>query len=322
MRGQKAKDDRGKLRQLAAQIAMLLMTRRQTGAFRDINAAALDDFYYENLGFDAESDDAGRLIEVLDKLTVLLRDQKRSKILGHEAIHLVLLVDTLLDDYTRAWEAQFAAAFDGFRENLTRAKATRYDEIPNEYWLRYGEGTRSNTDRAEVIQRRHEFFAAKMREALQLVLKDPQRIFGTLDRDLIYYRDRKRCAVCGTDVVWHEAEFHHVQQHSQGGKTVVDNGTLVHKDCHPKGAAAEAKFAAAWQQRQATPAVPVSSPSLIDVVKEEKLLDKIARQLVKAAPGTTFEEARQALRERLNGMRAAPDDDDDDDEENENGNGD
>ncbi len=50
-------------------------------------------------------------LRVLDKLAQLPGDKKRSKIIGHEAIHLVLLVDALLDDYTRSWESGFAVAF-------------------------------------------------------------------------------------------------------------------------------------------------------------------------------------------------------------------
>ena len=83
MRANRSKD-RGRFRQLAAQIAMLFLTRREDGKWRDTNAAAIDDFYYEHLGFDADSGDAKRLGEVLDKLMNLLPDhQKRKKIVGH-----------------------------------------------------------------------------------------------------------------------------------------------------------------------------------------------------------------------------------------------
>jgi hypothetical protein len=235
--------DRGKFRQLAAQIAMLFFTHREKGAFCDINSAAIDDYYYENLGFDADASGAKRLYEVLDKLTRLLGDRKRPKIIGHEAIHLVLFVDSILDDYTRSWETQFAAAFDQFRKDLGEARLTRYEANP--YWLRYGVGTRVNSDRHEVIQRRHEFFAEKMRTALDLQMKDPQRAFGLLERELIYYRQRKRCAVCTAEVVWEDAEIHHVKEHSVGGKTELENGALVHHDCHPKGGAV-AEFAKKW----------------------------------------------------------------------------
>jgi 5-methylcytosine-specific restriction endonuclease McrA len=243
MRAKKTQD-RGKFRQLAAQIAMLYFTRRRDSedSFCDINAAAIDDFYYENLGFDSNSNDARRLFEILDKLVLLLRDQKRPRILGHEAMHLVLLVDSLLDDYTRSWEAAFAAAFDQFREELANAKLTRNDPNPSEYWLRYGVLTRVNSDRSETIMRRHQFFTLKMHEILRPQLKDPKRLFGPLEREIIYYRDRKKCAVCDGEVIWLESEFHHVEEHAKGGATELENGVLVHRHCHPKGAAA-AEFA-------------------------------------------------------------------------------
>jgi hypothetical protein len=67
---------------------------------------------------------------------------------------------------------------------------------------------------------------------------------------LIYYRQRKQCAVCSAEVVWEEAEIHHVTEHNAGGKTALENGALVHHDCHPKGRAA-AEFAAKWGRRGA-----------------------------------------------------------------------
>jgi len=249
LRAQKSKD-RGKFRQNAAQIAVLYFTRRAgNGKFSDINAQALDDFYYENLGFDSSSPAAERLLKIFDKLTQLFRDQKRPKIIANEAIHLVLLVDTLLDDYTHSWEPSFAEAFDAFRRKLVAAKQTRDEPTPDEYWLRYGLHTRVNSDRGDTVQRRHHFFATKMLEALNPQLKDPKRLFGDVERELIYYRDKKQCAECGGEVEWPDVDIHHVKQHSRGGRTTVDNGALVHSHCHPKGAKAEDLFVRKWQQK-------------------------------------------------------------------------
>lgn len=266
MRAQQAKD-RGKFRQLAAQIAMLFLKRRETGAYTDINAQAIDDFYYEHLAFDAESTPARRLISILDELTHLFRDGKRPKIIGHEAIHLVLLIDTLLDDYTRSWEPRLPAAFDTFRQSLLKAKANQRSGNPDDYWLRYGVGTRVNSDRGDTIQRRHEFFAAKMWEILKPQLKDPQRLFGPLERELIYYRDRKRCAVCEAEVLWDQAEIHHIEQHSNGGPTSLSNGVLVHGHCHPMGVAAE-RFAETFRARQVR--VPADLPSTAEIAAAQE----------------------------------------------------
>lgn len=243
--GARKVQDRGRFRQLAAQIAMLYFTKCSKDHFCDIKAEAIDDFYYENLGFDSDSPDAKRLFEILDVLTVLLRDQKRSKIIGHEAIHLVLLVDALMGDYTSSWKDNFASAFDNFRQQFILGKQTRDELSPSEYWLRYGVHTRVNSDRGDVIQRRQEFFSARMREVLKPKLKDPQRLYGALERELIYYRDKKNCAVCNCEVPWPELEIHHIEGHAMGGETTLENGVLVHKNCHPKGTQA-VEFAMRW----------------------------------------------------------------------------
>jgi hypothetical protein len=242
-------NNRGQFRQLAAQMVMLYFTRKQPGgSLCDINAEAIDSFYHRYLDFDFASREAKRFSEILDLLTSLLGDGKRKKVIGHEAIGLVLLVDSLLDDYTLSWTKGLASAFDTFRANMVKATKSRYRE-PDEYWLGYGQFTLARTDRAENIERRHKFFAEKMRVAMRPQLKDPSRSFGELERELIYYRDKKKCQRpgCDGDVQWSEAEIHHVELHSQGGATILGNGALVHKRCHPKSAREVEAFADHWK---------------------------------------------------------------------------
>ena len=116
--------NRGEFRQLAAQMMMLFVARRETGGEKlcEIKGDAIDTFYYKHLDYDSHGPDAKRFREILTLLTHLLSDGKRRRVIGHEAIHLVLLVDKLLDDYTRGWTTAFAAAFDKFRAELAAAK--------------------------------------------------------------------------------------------------------------------------------------------------------------------------------------------------------
>jgi len=202
--------NRGEFRQLAAQIVMLYLTRLSTGHLCDTNRDAIDTFYHKRLSFDANAPEVKRIGSILTLLTDLLKDGKRKRVIGHEAIGLVLLIDSLLDDYTPSWRHRFAAAFDEFRMRLASATKKKNDE-PGEYWLRYGQLARTNSDRADSIERRQMFFAEKMSEQLNLQLKDPNRDFGQLERELIYYRDKKRCQAprCQAEVVWSEAEVHH-----------------------------------------------------------------------------------------------------------------
>lgn len=245
---------RGEMRQLTAQLVMLFMSKIEAGRLCDIGRDEIDTFYYKHLTFEPHCAEAERFIEILTMLTKLLGDGSRKKVIVHEAIHLVLLMDGLLDEYTLSWTKTFPIAFDMFRAELAAAKLTKDDPSPSEFWLQYGLLTRFDANSAGSIQRRHEFFAQKMNGWLKLELKDPLRIFGPLDRELIYYRDKKECQVCHTEVAWADHNIHHVKGHAKGGKTIMDNGALVHKHCHPLGRLAEDFAVKYWAKMEAASA--------------------------------------------------------------------
>jgi hypothetical protein len=126
---------------------------------------------------------------------------------------------------------------------------------PYEFWTQYGQWTRVNSDAASTIAHRHSFYVEKMLGYMApLQLKDPVRGYGALEREFIYFRDKKLCAVCNGSTVWDDAEIHHVHEHARGGETSLENGVLVHSACHPKGAAA-VKFAEQFQQMRQNPQI-------------------------------------------------------------------
>ena len=240
--------DRGRARQLAAQIAMLFLERRKNSShhFVDITTKnSIDDYYYRNLDFDSDSQDCKRLLAILDELHRLLGDGKRPKLSNHEAIHLVLFLDTIWDDYTRSWTETLATAQGEFAAALAEARESDRRGDPNETWLKYGVLTRAGNDQGDTIRRRHRYFTQRMVEFLNsdLVRKDSRRGFGPLEREIIYWRDDGNCQACDDEVHWNDAEIHHVKPHSRGGKTILANGALVHKTCHPKSSQATEDFA-------------------------------------------------------------------------------
>ena len=242
---------RGGTRTLAAQIAMLFLTRREKGSdnFTDITSGAVDEFYYTHIDFDYSSSECQRLFLILDKLEALLGDGKRPKLRAHIAIHLVLFLDDLWEDYTRSWESRLANAVDKFIAGLATAtkKAIESPGEPNEFWTRYGQWARTAASGGSTIGLRHRFHTGRMHEALQpLQMKDSTRVFGTVERTIIYFRDAKRCQRCHSEVNWSEAELHHVKEHHKGGLTQLGNGALVHKGCHPKTENEVAAFAESW----------------------------------------------------------------------------
>ena len=249
--------DRGEVRQLCAQICMLFIERATQGNWVDIGTQPIDDYYYRNLGFDISSPIVSRLVKVLDLCVLLFSSQTSPKFKSHEAIHIVLLVDSLVDDYTRSWQANFLKGYDTFKESAAKAKKIR----GGEYWFEYGALTQTQSSEARTIQRRHAFFTTHMLLELQPVLLDTTRLYGELEREIVYYRDRKRCAVCEQEIMWKDLDVHHVQEHHTGGRTSIENAVAVHGDCHPISQDAVENFERKWNARSQT-------PNVVDILKE------------------------------------------------------
>ena len=237
--------DRGAVRTLCAQLGMLFFEKATEGNWMDIGTQAIDEYYYRNLGFDVHQSMVSRFRKVLDIAVNIFAGYNGQKLKVHEAIHIVLLINSLLDDYSREWQNKFITAFDTFRHNALIDKRKR----EGEYWFKYGYLTMTQAAQAVSIQRRHSFFVEKMTEVLQPVRKDGIRAYGQLEREIIFYRDGKLCAVCGYEVNWTDMEIHHVDEHQNGGKTTLENGVAVHKQCHPKGQAA-IDFYNKWKEKK------------------------------------------------------------------------
>ena len=135
--GMKPLRDRGKTRTLAAQIAILFLEKNKTnslGKFSDINAAAINDYYYQHIDFDSNTVECKRLMEILGKLDEILGKDKGPWLQAHTGIHLVLLVDSLWDDYTRSWEDSLAHAQNEFSAALADANKRKDESPPPEFW--------------------------------------------------------------------------------------------------------------------------------------------------------------------------------------------
>ena len=243
--------DRGRTRQLAAQITSLIIAQQNADAsiLPNIDATAIDQLYQDHLEFDKNGPLGKRILKIFDLLLQLLQDGKRPRLSNHDTIHAALIVDLLLDDFTHSWRDEFAPALDKFLGNVTEGKKDRMDESsPNyQFWSRYGALTQGNTADGGKIFERHTFYVEQMLKNMPSTsLKDSKRTFSAAERVLTYFRQRKACAVCGKEVIWRDVNIHHVKEHQCGGKTELKNAALVHESCHPRTAEAVAAFANRW----------------------------------------------------------------------------
>jgi hypothetical protein len=223
--------DRGQIRQLCAQSAMLYFEDAVNNNWMDIGTPSVDDYYYKSLGFDITSLATAKFRSVLDKLYSLLGNRGIKKLKGHEAIHLILLTNSLMNACTPSWESKLLSSFEEFRMESANSKRAK----TGEYWENYVQWTMTSSDTKQSLSRRHGFFSEKMFKLINPIIKDSIRGFGGVERQIVYYRDKKKCGVCKSDIDWDDLEIHHILEHQHGGTTSLDNAVSVHANCHPKG---------------------------------------------------------------------------------------
>ena len=231
-------DKRGSRRQTCAQVFMTFYSRHSYGnMFCGLSNRQIDEFYRHLLDFDPRSPGSlvGRFYRVLDKAYEVLRFTKRPPLRVHTVLHSILLIDALIGHFTDEWEMKFAKALDRFLLEL--AKATKEKNETNEFWGHYGILARTDSTNKETISRRHQFFVKKMLYFMKpLKRKDPKRAFTREEKELVYFQQEKKCAKCGSEMDWEDAEAHHVEAHTNGGPTVIENCQVLCTECHPRGA--------------------------------------------------------------------------------------
>lgn len=146
--------DRGKLRQLVAQVAMLYFELIEEKRWMDIGDRYLDKYYTYNVLFDLEWDKSRDFEATLD---ILYEQIEQQDLKNHEVIHLVLFTKFMKELSQRNWEFELSNAFNEFRNNLESSNKT-----DDEYWIKYGQYIGVSAGSRRTIAKRHLFFIEQM----------------------------------------------------------------------------------------------------------------------------------------------------------------
>ena len=240
--------DRGAKRQLVAQTLALFLSRRDKrisgDGIIDVDQEGLDHAYRRHVGLSSDSDDVQRFRKILDTLSTELARKPGLLLSGHEVIHLVLLADTLRGNFTQNWESKIIPAHEKFADALRAAKKAKQEgeKVENLGLLEYADKSRASTPYGRTIRSRHAIYVSAMLGFMgSAVKRKDKRSFSEAERKEIFARDDKRCYFCGGEVMWADAHIHHLHPHSEGGRTTVENGVLIHRDCHQALHAQKAK---------------------------------------------------------------------------------
>jgi 5-methylcytosine-specific restriction endonuclease McrA len=237
-------DGLAEVRKFFAGLAMTIMVRERAEVdFVDLKGKTINDFYKDNL--DLKDDDPGalRVIHTLDLVPQLpgFENLREGRALSFQwAVHLALLVDSLDEgNYSTVWREDVVNAFIAFKQAVADAQLhyrQNHESRPHyERFARLLSG--SGSDTAEVIRNRHSYLLAEVYPKIRIRMLDPNRRFDVLEREVIWNRDRGTCQNPGCPrparrVPFREATIHHVDEHTAGGQTVLQNGVLICPDCH------------------------------------------------------------------------------------------
>lgn len=227
-------------RKFFAGLAMTIMVRERSGLdFVDLKGKTINEFYMENLGLSPDDPAAARVVRVLDRAADLpgFLELAKKPISFQMAFHFALLVDSLLSgNYVPVWRDYVVKAFQEFQDDV--AKARHHYKTSREVLPHYGRFVvalgGSGSDTADIIRRRHAFFLQQVYPKIPLKPLDPKRLFDALEKEIIWTRDGCKCKnpACDRSVSFNEARIHHINEHSAGGPTDLENGVLVCPECH------------------------------------------------------------------------------------------
>ena len=241
-------DGHAEMRKFFAGLAMTLMLRERSEIdFVDLKGKTINDFYLDSLNLPPENSGAQRVVGLLDRIVDLPKFaslKEGGPMTFQMAFHFAMLVDALdQGNYTNEWKQAVVEAFLSFKQEVAVARLhhreTRESLPHHERFGRLLSG--SGSDTADVIRIRHAFMLSEMYPRIRVVPRDPNRGFDSLEREVIWNRDRGQCQNPGCTppdkrVAFREATVHHIVEHSAGGRTILRNGILICPECHTKRA--------------------------------------------------------------------------------------
>lgn len=211
-----------KHRTTCAQLCQLLLSRAENAfATPSIKSGDLDSLYHRYTQVSAPNNPLDE-VEVIFQFVQEVIDNIASRPRGRKKVSKITLfaLSMFIQDVRRSERFKLT----------TESKMKLADAV--------SEPNISQNSRAVsggVINAYYESWRARLPEGTGVEL-DRERSFNDGQRGEIRKMANGLCSVCGEVVLPDDEEFDHYPiPYRDGGKTAVDNGRLVHKECHPRG---------------------------------------------------------------------------------------
>jgi hypothetical protein len=230
-RGERSDDERDPYmadRQFCVQLLSLFLSR-QSDPFSapSIGANELDKLYHENTEFDPAGESAKRFESALKHTTKVCNMALELEVEGPRGRKKKFTKLNLI--------STFLFIQDLSNNPLLKINHQFYEQVAPHLCAPQLVNSLARATSGPKIAEHYRLWREIVDGAIGIRI-DPQRVFDEEQKRQIFERAEGRCAVCGELVDTGDDEYDHFPiAHRDGGKTVVENGRLVHRHHHPRG---------------------------------------------------------------------------------------
>jgi len=205
----------------------------ESEGFSDISPKNLYDFFKKNRNLNENSRVAIKINRVLNYLDKVFPEKTPEISKNSWLVNLYLLISDLMDKYVlKGREKEVRNFYLNFWREVEDVGRTGKGSSE---LIRFYDANKSGTTSKKNIETRFKIMKTKFLEMHRdLELLDPNRYFDYYEKVVIYRRDKGICQECGRKVAWEEFEADHIKAHSSGGKTTIENGQLLCRECNRK----------------------------------------------------------------------------------------
>lgn len=211
------------------QLAAIFMYLEHEG-IKDISPRNLYEFFIKYKEIDTSSHVYRKVGRVLNYLVKAFKTKTGQLDKGSWIVNLYLLTSHLLDNYVKTEQEKNLKEFlKEFYDDVWDSSDSRDKELI-EFNFANSRGTTSEKN----IKIRYNIMLKRYIEQHEPQRLDEDRLFSRKQKLEIYDRDGGVCKICGRDLIFGnpKTQYHHKDRFIEGGRTEVEKGMLVCRDCH------------------------------------------------------------------------------------------
>jgi len=209
-------------------VAQLMYLEKE--GVKDISPTYIYEFFEKSRNLNTNSRVYSRVNKVLNYLAEVFQTRTPELKKPGWIITLYLLVAHLLENYSMDNQKTNLKTFlTNFYQDVVSSFSSGDQELI-EFNLAISKGTTSQAN----IKLRYDIILRRFLDKYNPMRLDENRLFTEEQKIAIFRRDNEKCQKCGKKLTFGDLDthFHHKDRYIEGGRTEIENGLLVCKNCH------------------------------------------------------------------------------------------